>query len=250
MVLPPILNSNKKRPERPAGIVAFQQRPGKGAEPYQVYPTDMAYRWSRMAYVTKYGVDLSCYSAPPLFPALLLRPVQKHLLHMDRSLPRRFLLEVSVGVRCGLAVGMADDLHGHQRVDAALVAQHHVVVPEAMRGQRRLDLLENSVGAECARLGRPPRCVATLRHHVTTKTVWALCRIFIFRHFTQKAIYDKISRKIKPLYTIETNYELPASKTLYLRDFQSSKKWIIAEKCRQFVHYSYTTYTPIFLQNR
>lgn len=49
---------------------------------------------------------------------------------------------------------------------------------------------------------------------------------------------------------IETNYELPASKPLYLRAFRGSKKWMIAEKCRQFVHYLYTTPTPIFLQNR
>lgn len=52
------------------------------------------------------------------------------------------------------------------------------------------------------------------------------------------------------MFIIETNYELPTSKPLYLRAFRGSKKWMIAEKCRQFVHYLYTTPTPIFLQNR
>ena len=37
------LNDNKKRPEPPSGIVAFQQRPGKQPEPHNAYPIHNAY---------------------------------------------------------------------------------------------------------------------------------------------------------------------------------------------------------------
>ena len=56
-----------------------------------------------------------------------------------------------VDVRGGLVVGVAHDLHGDQRVDAALVEQRYVVVPEIVRGQRGLDLLEDVVRAGGAR---------------------------------------------------------------------------------------------------
>ena len=56
-----------------------------------------------------------------------------------------------VDVRGGLVVGVAHDLHGDQRVDAALVEQRHVVVPEVVRGQRGRDLLEYVVRAGGAR---------------------------------------------------------------------------------------------------
>ena len=42
---------------------------------------------------------------------------------------------MGVDVGGGLVVGVADDLHGDQRVDTALVEQGDVVVPEKVRGQ-------------------------------------------------------------------------------------------------------------------
>ena len=58
---------------------------------------------------------------------------------------------MGIDVRGGLVVGVAHDLHGDQRVDAALVEQRHVVVPEVVRGQRGRDLLEDVVRARDAR---------------------------------------------------------------------------------------------------
>ena len=72
---------------------------------------------------------------------------------------------------------MAHDLHGDQRVDAALVEQRHVVVPEIVRGQRGLDLLEDVVRAEGARLNTALCHAAAGQHHTTSKTFWTLCRI-------------------------------------------------------------------------
>lgn len=97
------------------------------------------------------------------FPFSLL-PVREHLLHVDRGPAQRLLLKVGIDVRGGLVVGVAHDLHGDQRVDAALVEQRHVVVPEVVRGQRGLDLLEDVVRAGGARLDLPP-CHAPAGHH-------------------------------------------------------------------------------------
>ena len=69
-----------------------------------------------------------------------------------------------VDVRGGLVVGVAHDLHGDQRVDAALVEQRHVVVPEVVRGQRGLDLLEDVVRTGGARLDLPPFHAAAGQH--------------------------------------------------------------------------------------
>ena len=89
-------------------------------------------------------------TAHSLFSFILprLRPVREHLLHVDRSPAQRLFFKMRVDVRGGLVVGVAHDLHGDQRVDAAFVEQRHVVVPEIVRGQRRLDLLGMSSGRE------------------------------------------------------------------------------------------------------
>ena len=117
----------------------------------------------------------SCRSIP--FPAFPLLPLREHLLHIDRSPAQRLLLKVGIDVRGGLVVGVAHDLHGDQRVDAALVEQRHVVVPEVVRGQRGLDLLKDVVRAGGARLDLPPCHAAAGQHHTTSKTFWTLCRI-------------------------------------------------------------------------
>ena len=72
----------------------------------------------------------------PSLPHLL--PVREHLLHIDRGPAQRLLLEMRVDVRGGLVVGVAHDLHGDQRVDAALVEQRHVIVPEVVLGQNKI----------------------------------------------------------------------------------------------------------------
>ena len=54
---------------------------------------------------------------------------------------------MGVDVGGSLVVGVADDLHGDQRVNAALIKQGDVVVPEIVRGQAGLDLLEDVTGA-------------------------------------------------------------------------------------------------------
>ena len=98
----------------------------------------------------------------PSLPHLL--PFREHLLHIDRSPAQRLLLKVRVDVRGGLVVGVAHNLHGDQRVDATLVEQCHVVVPEIVRGQRGLDLLKDVVRARGARLDLPP-CHTAAGHH-------------------------------------------------------------------------------------
>ena len=48
---------------------------------------------------------------------------------------------MGVYVRRGLVIGVPNYLHGDQRVDARLVQQCDVIVPEEMRSQQRLNLL-------------------------------------------------------------------------------------------------------------
>ena len=69
-----------------------------------------------------------------------------------------------VDIRRRLVVGVPHDLHGDQRIDAAFVEERHVVVPEVMRGQRGLDLLEDVVRAGGARLELPPFHAAAFQH--------------------------------------------------------------------------------------
>ena len=113
-------------------------------------PRNKAYRRSPMVYAKKYGIsrqaEATAKPAPPIpsspssrhSPTFHLLPVREHLLHIDRGPAQRLLLEMRVDVRGGLVVGVAHDLHGDQRVDAALVEQRHVVVPEVVRGQNKI----------------------------------------------------------------------------------------------------------------
>ena len=79
-------------------------------------------------------------------------------------IPSSYVRTAADYVRGGLAVGVAHDLHGDQRFDAALVEQRHVVVREMVRGQCGLDLLEDVVRAGGARLDLPPFHAATGHH--------------------------------------------------------------------------------------
>ncbi len=46
-----------------------------------------------------------------------------------------------VDIGCGLIVGVTHYLHGDQRIDAALIKQRHIVVPEITVRTALLDLL-------------------------------------------------------------------------------------------------------------
>ena len=48
---------------------------------------------------------------------LFFRPLLEHLVHVHGSLLQHLVPDVGVKIRGGLVVGVADDLHGHQRVD-------------------------------------------------------------------------------------------------------------------------------------
>lgn len=56
-------------------------------------------------------------------------------------------MQVRVDIRRGLIVGMPNDPHCHQRVNAALIEHGHIVVPEVMRGQCGFHVLQDVVGA-------------------------------------------------------------------------------------------------------
>ena len=71
----------------------------------------------------------------------------EHLVHVHGGLLQHLIPDVGVDVGGGLVVDVAGDLHGDQRVDPGLVEQHDVVMPEIMRGQAGLDLLEDVAGA-------------------------------------------------------------------------------------------------------
>ena len=69
-----------------------------------------------------FALGLGLPSSPP-----------EHLLHVHCGLSQRVLLDMGVNVRRGLVVRMPDDLHGNQRIDATLIQQCHVIVPELYR---------------------------------------------------------------------------------------------------------------------
>ena len=85
-------------------------------------------------------------SHPLTFPRL---PLREHLLHIDRSPAQRLLLKVRVDVCGGLVVGVAHDLHGDQWIDAALVEQRHVVVPEVYRKHSLYSVKQNVHSCIC-----------------------------------------------------------------------------------------------------
>lgn len=79
------LNDNKKRPEPPSDIVAFQQRPGKEPEPHKAYPIHKVYSMGqglppvlddrceevrRKPTGRNHGKARSPYPLIPLFPSL------------------------------------------------------------------------------------------------------------------------------------------------------------------------------------
>ena len=66
---------------------------------------------------------------------LFFRPLLEHLVHVHGSLLQHLVPDVSVDVGSGLIVGMPDNLHCDQRIDAAFVEQGDVVVPEKVRSQ-------------------------------------------------------------------------------------------------------------------
>ena len=78
---------------------------------------------------------------------LFLYYTLEHLVHVHGGLLQHLIPDVGVDVGGSLVVGVAHDLHGDQRVNTAFVEQGDVVVPEIMRGQAGLDLLEDVAGA-------------------------------------------------------------------------------------------------------
>ena len=78
---------------------------------------------------------------------LIFRSLLEHLVHVHSGLLQHLFPDVGVDVGSGLAVGVTDDLHGDQRVNTALIKQGDVVVPEIVRSQAGLDLLEDVAGA-------------------------------------------------------------------------------------------------------
>lgn len=95
---------------------------------------------------------------------LIFRPLLEHLVHVHGGLLQHLIPDMGVDVGGGLVVGVADDFHGHQRVDAALVEHGHVVVPEVMRRQDGLDLLQDVVRTAAARLDLAPLDAAHRQH--------------------------------------------------------------------------------------
>ena len=84
--------------------------------------------------IAVWGLDLS---------NLILRPLLEHFFHIYGGLLQHLIPDVGVDVGGGLIVGMADDLHCDQRIDSAFVEHGDVVVPEKVRGQTGLDLLQD-----------------------------------------------------------------------------------------------------------
>ena len=66
----------------------------------------------------------------------------ENLVHVHRGFLQHLVTHVGIDVGGGLVVGVAHDLHGDERVDAGLVEHGHVVVPEVMRRDKRLRLLQ------------------------------------------------------------------------------------------------------------
>ena len=69
-----------------------------------------------------------------------------------------------VDVRRGLVVGVAENLHGDQRIDASLEKQRREIVPKVMRRERGLVMLENIVFPLCLLQRRAPFHAMRVEH--------------------------------------------------------------------------------------
>ena len=89
----------------------------------------------------RYRLPFQSGGQPGCLP--LRREARDHHQLRPQGLAQRLLLEVRVDVCGGLVVGLAVDLHGDQRVEAALTEERDAVVAEVVRG---------SVGRTCLRM--------------------------------------------------------------------------------------------------